>query len=112
MKMLALHWTCVLRPALDHHLLKIHKRRGLIRDFWNGGGVVVMLAGMSVEGVLRAIRHDSGWYGDDWSDWMSHSITSNLLLAASSVISYKVFVDRPIECMPPSFFPDSWVTVR
>ncbi|XGW01384.1 hypothetical protein V3C99_013939 [Haemonchus contortus] len=65
---------------------------------------------MSVEGLLRAVRHYTGWYDDDWSDWLSHSITSNLLVGAASVISYKVFVDKPIECMPPSFFPDSWTT--
>ncbi|KAK6052242.1 hypothetical protein COOONC_10253 [Cooperia oncophora] len=67
---------------------------------------------MSVEGILHAVRHYSGWYDDDWSDWMSHSVTSNLLLAAASVISYKAFVDRPVECMSPTYFPDSWTTVR
>ncbi|VDO64159.1 unnamed protein product [Heligmosomoides polygyrus] len=66
---------------------------------------------MSLEGVLRAIRRCASSCDDDWSDWLSHSVTSNLALAAATLVSYKIFVDSPIECLPPSFFPDSWIVV-
>ncbi|VDM77025.1 unnamed protein product [Strongylus vulgaris] len=64
---------------------------------------------MSVEGVLRAVRQSVASYDDDWSDILSHMVTTNLLVAAAGIVSYKMF-SGPMECVPPSFFPKSWAT--
>ncbi|KIH47446.1 hypothetical protein ANCDUO_22494 [Ancylostoma duodenale] len=66
---------------------------------------------MSVEGVLRAVRRHVSSYDDDWADRLQHCITSNVLVTAAGIVSYKMFADGPLECMPPSFFPKSWTTV-
>ncbi|KAK6767108.1 hypothetical protein RB195_026493 [Necator americanus] len=63
---------------------------------------------MSIEGVLRAVRRSMASNDDDWSDRLSHLITSNMLVTAAGIVSYKMFSDGPLECMPPSFFPKSW----
>ncbi|KHJ82374.1 hypothetical protein OESDEN_17932 [Oesophagostomum dentatum] len=66
---------------------------------------------MSVEGVLRSIRKHVASYDDDWSDRLSHCVTTNLLVAAAGIVSYKIFAGGPIECVSPAFFPSSWATV-
>ncbi len=49
---------------------------------------------------------------DNYNDRL-HVFTSNGLIAASLLVSWKSFrLESAIECMPPAMFPDSWVTVR
>ncbi|EPB68265.1 hypothetical protein ANCCEY_12646 [Ancylostoma ceylanicum] len=52
---------------------------------------------MSVEGVLRAVRRHVSSYDDDWSDQLSHRVTSNVLVTAAGIVSYKMFADGPLE---------------
>ncbi|TKR88534.1 hypothetical protein L596_012761 [Steinernema carpocapsae] len=55
--------------------------------------------------MLRSI---SAQHDDDLSDRMNYLFTSNILLAASLLISFKQFGGRPVECMFPFKFPKSW----
>ncbi|VDL82391.1 unnamed protein product [Nippostrongylus brasiliensis] len=66
---------------------------------------------MTIEAVLRVARQHLGGFEGDWFDWLCYSVTNNMLIAAATIIGYKALSEKPIECVPPSFFPDSWTTI-
>ncbi|VDM57517.1 unnamed protein product [Angiostrongylus costaricensis] len=63
---------------------------------------------MMIETFVGMARYLSSRHDDDWSDRLHYSITPNILLAFSVLISFKQFGGRPIECMFPNKFPGSW----
>ncbi|KJH46319.1 Innexin [Dictyocaulus viviparus] len=63
---------------------------------------------MMIETFVGMSRYLSSRNDDDWSDRLHYSITPNILLAFSVLISFKQFGGRPIECMFPNKFPSSW----
>ncbi|KAE9413281.1 hypothetical protein Angca_008673, partial [Angiostrongylus cantonensis] len=63
---------------------------------------------MMIETFVSMARYLSSRHDDDWSDRLHYSITPNILLAFSVLISFKQFGGRPIECMFPNKFPGSW----
>uniref|UniRef100_A0A0K0CYT4 Innexin n=1 Tax=Angiostrongylus cantonensis TaxID=6313 RepID=A0A0K0CYT4_ANGCA len=67
---------------------------------------------MMIETFVSMARYLSSRHDDDWSDRLHYSITPNILLAFSVLISFKQFGGRPIECMFPNKFPGSWEQVR
>uniref|UniRef100_A0A915PWE4 Uncharacterized protein n=1 Tax=Setaria digitata TaxID=48799 RepID=A0A915PWE4_9BILA len=66
---------------------------------------------MSIEALLKSLKIIPNNYGDDNSDRLHYFLTTNLLIAASTITAWKVFEGRPMECMSPTSFPNSWATV-
>lgn len=48
---------------------------------------------------------------DDSVDRMHYFWTSNILVATSMLISWKMFGGKPIECMVPKMFSHAWEQV-
>uniref|UniRef100_A0A0R3S431 Innexin n=1 Tax=Elaeophora elaphi TaxID=1147741 RepID=A0A0R3S431_9BILA len=66
---------------------------------------------MSIEGLLKSLKLISLRYGEDNIDRLHYFLTTNLLVAASTITAWKMFEGRVLECMSPTSFPNSWATM-
>ncbi|MCP9264473.1 Innexin [Dirofilaria immitis] len=66
---------------------------------------------MSIEELLKSLKIISLRHGEDNVDRLHYFLTTNLLIAASTITAWKIFEGRAIECMSPTSFPNSWATV-
>ncbi|VDN92003.1 unnamed protein product [Brugia pahangi] len=66
---------------------------------------------MSIQALLNSLKVISKRYGEDNIDRLHYFLTANLLVAVSTITAWKMFDGKAIECMPPTTFPNSWVTV-
>uniref|UniRef100_A0A0M3IA62 Innexin n=1 Tax=Ascaris lumbricoides TaxID=6252 RepID=A0A0M3IA62_ASCLU len=66
---------------------------------------------MSIERTLYFLKKIGFRHDDDLADRMHYVITSNALIIAASICTYKTFDNSALECMTPSSFPKSWITV-
>ncbi|VDO69805.1 unnamed protein product [Onchocerca flexuosa] len=64
---------------------------------------------MSIEGLLKSLKVISLSYGEDNIDRLHYFLTSNLLIAASTITAWQMFEGRPMQCMTPMGFTHSWV---
>ncbi|KAM3716582.1 Innexin-11 [Dirofilaria immitis] len=65
---------------------------------------------MSIEELLKSLKIISLRHGEDNVDRLHYFLTTNLLIAASTITAWKIFEGRAIECMSPTSFPNSWAT--
>uniref|UniRef100_A0A8R1TX68 Innexin n=1 Tax=Onchocerca volvulus TaxID=6282 RepID=A0A8R1TX68_ONCVO len=63
---------------------------------------------MSIERLLKSLKVISLNYGEDNIDRLHYFLTSNLLIAASTITAWKMYEGRPLECMAPMGFTNSW----
>lgn len=66
---------------------------------------------MSIEILLKSFKIINLKHGEDSIDCLHYFLTTNLLIAASTITAWKMFDGNAIECMLPIRFPNSWVTV-
>uniref|UniRef100_A0A914ZLU6 Innexin n=1 Tax=Parascaris univalens TaxID=6257 RepID=A0A914ZLU6_PARUN len=65
---------------------------------------------MSIERTLYFVKKVGFRHDDDLADRLHYFITSNALIVAASICTYKTFDSSALECMTPSSFPKSWIT--
>ena len=63
--------------------------------------------------IEEFLRRAAKWHGHFDRDHIDdlHVLTSNLLIAASSLTAFKAFHGQPLECLNPPNFADSWNSV-
>ncbi|EFO13516.2 innexin inx-11 [Loa loa] len=66
---------------------------------------------MSIETLLKSLKVISLKSGDDNIDRLHYFLTTNLLIAASTIVTWKMFEGSAIECMLPASLPNSWIRV-
>lgn len=62
--------------------------------------------------VLTGFKYLERRTDDDVIDKLHHSLTTNILIGLSILVSWKQFGGKPIECMTPDQFPSPWEQVR
>ncbi|VDK58737.1 unnamed protein product [Gongylonema pulchrum] len=66
---------------------------------------------MSVEELLKSLKTIGKRCGEDQIDRLHYFVTANLLVAASTISAWKMLDGRALECMTPTAFPNSWISV-